>query len=221
MFSSQVNASFVQRAGDVGEIDPLEETMSRSVGFCKGLDFYLAINDRRHMTRRKGHDLFTLESKVQQRYILAGRSENAAIKRVAHGFDSQRITRHHHFAFGRNHGNGVSAVAAMVDVPHDFQKRRVFVFGENTTDFVKDDLGIGFPRQVVLVFRQQFITQLLVVGQLAIKGKTEPLGFLNMVSLERLSVIAIIGAAGCVTDMSDCSLTGVLFHQAIGFGFVA
>ena len=84
-----------------------------------------------------------------------------------------------------------------------------------------DDFGVGRPRQVVVVVRQQLVAQLGVVRQLAVEAEAEPLVLLQVVPLERLGVAEVVLAAGGVAHVPDRRPPGVLRHDALGLAAMA
>ena len=78
------------------------------------------------------------------------------------------------------------------------------------------DLRVRLARQVKVRFRKNFVTQFLVVSQLAVKAECEPLRFLDVVPFERLGVAAVIFSAGRVPHMADGGRPGILLHHGFG-----
>lgn len=78
-----------------------------------------------------------------------------------------------------------------------------------------DHFRVGLPHQVRVRIGQQLVAELGVVGQLPVEGKTEPLVLFDVRSLERLGVVAVIGAAGGISDVPDCRRAPVLPHEAV------
>ena len=84
-----------------------------------------------------------------------------------------------------------------------------------------DDFGIGVAGQVIVVVGQQVLPQFLIVGQLAVEGKAEPLVLLHVVPLERLGIAAVFGPAGGIPHLADCRPAGILAHQAFELAAMA
>ncbi len=89
------------------------------------------------------------------------------------------------------------------------------------TDFVHEDFGIGLAGEVVVAVGQEIAAEFLVIGQLPVKGKAEPLVPLQVMPLERLRVAAILGPAGRIAHVADRRAAGVFVHQAFAFAAVA
>ena len=94
------------------------------------------------------------------------------------------------------------------------------MIGQLSTQFVHQNFGVRFANQMIVRFVQQFVGQFAIVGQLTVESEREPLAAVKVVIFKRLSVAAIVFAAGGVADVADRCRTRVLFHQRIGFGGV-
>ena len=65
------------------------------------------------------------------------------------------------------------------------------------------------------------LAQLGVVGQLPVEAEREPLVLLQMLPLERLGIVQVLGPAGGVAHVADRRPAGVLLHQALELAAVA
>ena len=66
---------------------------------------------------------------------------------------------------------------------------------------------------MVIIAAQELIAELAIVGQLSVECETEPLMLLQVVTLERLRITAVILATGGVSHVPDRSTSRVLAHQ--------
>ena len=69
----------------------------------------------------------------------------------------------------------------------------------------------------MVVIGQQGLSQLAIVGQLAVEAEAKPFSLLQMVTLERLGIAAILLATGGVSNVPDGGPAFVLLHQRFGF----
>ena len=68
---------------------------------------------------------------------------------------------------------------------------------------VHEDFGVGIALQVVVALGEQFVLEIVVIGELAVEREGEPLGLASVIAFERLGVAPVVAAAGGVTDMTD------------------
>ena len=71
-FARQVDTSFVECAGDVGEIDPLKKAMGTSRTGHKLFDFQFSILDEHCVSRWNVFDGILFESQISQSDAFAG-----------------------------------------------------------------------------------------------------------------------------------------------------
>ncbi len=83
-----------------------------------------------------------------------------------------------------------------------------------------DDFGVDVAREVVIGLGEELIAEFGKVGQLAIEGEGEPFPFTTMMALERLSIAAVVGAAGGVANVADGGPARVLAHDAFVLGLM-
>ena len=102
--ASRINASVVQTAGDVGKVNPFEETMGSASFFGEGFDLHVAANDRDRVARFERFDRISVKPKIQQGHAFAGRRKQPPVGCVAHRFDAQWVTSDQHVTFGVEHG---------------------------------------------------------------------------------------------------------------------
>ena len=76
----KIDAAVVQRAGHVGEINPLEETMGVPRALGELLHFDLAVRNDDRRAGRHRLDPFLREAEIQQRHALAGGGEQRAVQ---------------------------------------------------------------------------------------------------------------------------------------------
>ena len=77
------------------------------------------------------------------------------------------------------------------------------------------DFGIGVASQVVVSLAREFFFELLVVGQLTVETKTEPLVFVDVLALKGLSVVPVVLAAGRIPHVSDGCRADKLLHDRL------
>ena len=78
---------------------------------------------------------------------------------------------------------------------------------------MQDDFGIGVASQMMVSLAREFFFEFLVVGQLAVETKTEPLVFVDVLALKGLSVVPIVLAAGRIPHVSDGCRADKLLHD--------
>ena len=212
--SGQVDAAVVERAGHVGEINPLEEAMGPPVAGREPLDLKSAVGgDGDRLAGQQRLDILRLESQVQQGHALAGTGEQRPFLGIHQRFDPQRIAGHQHVALGIQEHQAVRPVKAAADVPHHFRQRRPEVARQLAAQLVHQDLGVALAGQVVIGVAEQSVPQFLIIRQLAVEAKTEPLVLDQVVPLEGLGEPAIVRPAGGVTHVADRRAAGVFLHQ--------
>ena len=143
------------------------------------------------------------EAEIQQRHALARRRQQRPFDRVAQRPKAPRVAGDHHLAQRVEQHQAIRAVEPLRHVLHHLAQRRPPVARKLAADLVHDDFGVGRPRQVVIVVRQQLVAQLGVVRQLPVEAEAEPLVLLQMVPLERLGVAEVVLAAGGVAHVPD------------------
>ena len=65
----------------------------------------------------------------------------------------------------------------------------------------------------MVTLAREFFFELLIIGQLAVETKTEPLVFVDVLALKGLSVVPVVLAAGRVPHMSDGCRADKLLHD--------
>ena len=160
-------------------------------------------------------------AQIQQRHALAGRGEQRPLHRVAEGLDAQRIARDQHVPDGVEEHQAVRAIDPAIDVSPQVDQRGVAIARQLVADLVHQDFGIGLAGQVIVAIGQQIAAEPLIIGQLPIEGKAEPLMPLQMMPLEGLGVAPILGPAGGIADVADRGPAGVFVHQAFALAAMA
>ena len=94
------------------------------------------------------------------------------------------------------------------------------VAAQLVADVVLDDFRVGLADQMVIGEREQLGPELGEVGQLAVEREAEPFPLAAVMPLERLSIAAVVRAAGGVADVADGRPARVLLHDAVVFGLV-
>jgi hypothetical protein len=77
--------------------------------------------------------------------------------------------------------------------------------------------GIGIASQMKITLGQNLLFQLLIVGELTVEAKREPLVLFDVMSLKRLSVSLIVGSTGGIAHVANRGNPRVLVHQSDGF----
>ena len=104
----QINAAVVKRAGDIGEVDPFEETVGRSFARRKSLALDFSVPDQNHLAGFEKLDV--LETKIGERHALARCSEQHAVGGVAERPNALGIAKNDHVAHRVQVDNVVSAI---------------------------------------------------------------------------------------------------------------
>ena len=125
---AQVDRAVVERAGDVGEVDPLEEAMR--------------LARRRRRTARSARpwrwprpacpgssERIFRKPEVGQRHALAGRAEERAVLGDAERAEPQRVADHHQVAVRREQHDVVRAVEPLGDPAEDADPVGLLVLG--------------------------------------------------------------------------------------------
>src|SRR5690606_23453642 len=99
--------------------------------------------------------------------------------------------------------------------------RRPQISRKLPADLVHNDFGIGLAGQVMVVVGQQLVSQLGIVGKLAVERKAKPLPPLQVMPLERLGVIAIFTSTRRISHVTDGSPSCIAIHQAFRLAAVA
>ena len=87
--ATEVNTAFIQRAGNVGKVDPLKEAVCFAIGFSKGFDSNAVFGMHDDgMSWWQRLDLVIVKAQVQQRDAFAGGGKQGAFLDVAHRFDA-------------------------------------------------------------------------------------------------------------------------------------
>ena len=133
---------------------------------------------------------------------------------VAHGFDAEWVASDQHLAFCGQQCHRVGTVETGSDLFQHVDPVDSFLrLRKQTSDLVENDLRVGVECQVVVAIGEQPLLQKRVVGQLAIEAEAEPFAFVDVPSLEWLSVVSVIGTTGGVANVSDRGAAGQRFHQ--------
>ena len=85
---------------------------------------------------------------------------------------------------------------------------------------MQNNLGIGVARQVVIPFASEFVFELLIVGQLAVKAEAEPLVLVNVLAFERLSIVAVVLTTCRIANVTDGRRADQLLHDRFVFASV-
>ena len=157
-----------------------------------------------------------METELRERHTFARRREHRAVDGEAQRADTQRIAGDEHVSLGIEEHDVVGTVQPGGDTTEDVEQIGSLVTGEFLAQQVHQDFGVGFPGQVEVGVREDFLAQLGVVGQLAVEGEAEPLRLLDVVAFKGLGVAAVVLAAGRVTNVPDRRRSGVFLHQHLG-----
>ena len=153
---AQVDRAVVERAGDVGEVDPFEEAMRLARRRSKPLDpDSVAVGD----DQRPGLERADVaEAEVGQRHALAGGAEERTMLGDAERPKAERVAHDHELAVGRDQDDVVGAVEPLGDPPEDPDPVRLLVLGlELVGQRVHDDFGVGVALQVVVALGEQLV----------------------------------------------------------------
>ena len=181
----------------------------------EGLNLQTPVADDDRLAGRHRLDALRGETQVHQGHALAGRGKQRALDRIAQGLDAQRVAGDDHVSQGIEKDQAVRPVKLGADLPHGIDQRRLLVGRQGMADLVHEDLGIGLPREMVIVVGQKLGPQLGVIRQLAVERETEPLVLLDVGALEGLGIVAIIQPAGGIADMADRGPAVKFLHQAL------
>src|SRR5439155_3980208 len=83
-----------------------------------------------------------------------------------------------------------------------------------------DDFRVSLADQMIIGQSEKLGPELGEVGQLAVEREAEPFPLAAVMPLERLSVAAVVRAAGGVANVANGRPTRVLLHDAVVFGLV-
>ena len=170
-------------------------------------------SDHHASTRLHGLDHRAVEPKIQQGDALARGSKQRTIERIAQGLDPSRVPGYEQFPFGRQEGQRISSIEAFCCVGKDIDQGKVWIDRKLATYLMQDDFGIGVASQMMVSLAREFFFEFLVVGQLAVKTKTEPFVFVDVLALKGLSVVPIVLAAGRIPHVSDGCRADKLLHD--------
>ena len=131
---------------------------------------------------------------------------------------AERVANDHQLAVGGDQDDVVGTVEALRNPSEDADPIGVLVLGLKLVgQRVHDDFGVGVSLQVVVALGQQLVLEGLVVGKLAVEREGKPLGLAAVVSLERLCIVSIVAAAGCVADVADRQRAVDPLHDRLEF----
>jgi len=206
-----VNARAVHLAGDVGKIYPLEKAMSLPPRLCKAFEPQLAVFDDCHLARLEVVHLG--ETKIVQGYGLAGCGKKFALSRPAHRPEAQRVARDKHPSHRVEKGDIVGSVKRAGHPSHNFSQARQAVAPKPIRQLVHENFSVGIERENIVPFGQQLLSQVDIVGQVAVERERIPLPKSPVVPFEGLGVSRVVLAAGRVSSMANRSLARILAHD--------
>jgi hypothetical protein len=217
----KIHAAIVHRARDVGEIDPFEEAMRLLRALGKPFNPHgRAINDERR-PRLERPDRLGRKAEIEQGDALAGRGDEGPELGILHRTNAERIAGHDHPAAGVEHGDVPGTVESLRDRREQFDGIWIGGARQFVADGVHDHFGVVVSGQMVLIVGEDFGPQLHVIGQLPVEPEGKPFPLLDVRTLQRLGIAAVLGAAGGVADVADGGSAGVLRHQSLVLAAVA
>ena len=213
-FPREINAAVIQRAGDVGEIDPLEKAVGAALfRLDKLLHRKLTVFDDDCLAGLQTLNTRRLKTHVRQRNAFAGGGKQRPLFGVAQRPNSQRVAGNKHISQRVQEDNVVCAIESFAQIRKDFKQFDTRILCDLPAQQVHNDFGVGLAGEMKVVLRKDFVSQLGIVRQLPVEGETKPLCLLDVMPFERLGVAPIIASAGGITDVSNGCCPRAAPHQ--------
>ena len=165
------------------------------------------------MSRRKTLDTLGRESQIGQRHTFARRREEWPLFRPTQRPDPQWIAGDKHVPHGVQKNNVVGPIELLAQIPQHLHDPGVAIPLELKADRMHQDFRVVLTGEVELSPRKNLVPELGIIGQLSIEGETEPLALLDVVSLKRLGVAAVVFAASRIAHMANRGMSRILPHQ--------
>ena len=187
----QVNATVIERAGNIGEVDPFKETMRSGSPGSEPFTTHTVVLDDDHLARFQG--MHFLEAQVQERHAFAGGGEQRSFLRIAKRPKPLRIAGDGHVAHGIEKHDVVRPVEFLAEIAENLHKVGTFIAAQSMAEIVENHFRVGVASQVVISQGKQVVAQLGVIRQLSVEGEAEPLPFAAVVPIKRLGIVRSVG----------------------------
>ena len=185
---AQINGAIVERAGDIGEVDPLEKAVR--LPWAKAHSARCGRPWRLATTSVPGSS----ERMLRKPRLASGTLSLAAPKS---GPCSAMQSGRNPCGSRTTTSSPWAVIKTMLYAPSNRSEIRpkhpdpvgLLVFGlQLVGQRMHDDFGVGVALQMVVALVEQLFLELFIVGELAVEGERKPLGLAAVVALERLGV---------------------------------
>ena len=219
-FARQIDAATVEHTGNVGEVDPLKETVSSGRTLGESFDPQVTLFNDDRLPRVQTVNRPVTEAHVCQCHAFAGRREHVVFNRVAQWLDPLRIATDKHVTQCVQKDDVPGTIEPLGQSLQDTDEvADTVVFFDFGAEFLRQnmhqDFRVCLARQMKVVVLQNLVAHRGVVRKLPVEGKTEPLGLFNVVPFKRLRIAGVVSAARRIPHVSNCGRAGVFCHQLV------